>query len=61
MIEYNRIYAYTTLDVQDKEWEGPRKGRGLIKVGKPLELLKKELRHSYKVLPMHLEMFILFY
>ena len=32
-MDYNRIYAYTTKEVEDKEWVGKRKGKGLIKVG----------------------------
>lgn len=44
MIEYNRIYAYTTLDVRDKEWEGPRKGRGLIKVGQTSRTAEERIK-----------------
>lgn len=32
-MDYNRIYAYTTVLEENKEWVGERKGKGLIKIG----------------------------
>ena len=53
-MDYNRIYAYTTVEVQDKEWVGKRKGKGLIKVGQTTqdveERVKRQLQGSPSIL-----------
>ena len=50
-MDYNRIYAYTTVEVQDKEWVGKRKGRGLIKVGQTTQEVDVRVRQQFQGSP----------
>lgn len=50
-MDYNRIYAYTTVLEEDKEWVGERKGKGLIKVGQTLQDTEERVRQQLQGSP----------